>query len=256
MRLARLAPLLAAATLAAGCVAPPQGGDLPPAVVERPDDPPAAATAPAEEREATPPADDEPPPITERAAREAALRLRVTGEALHGAGSGSGFAIDETTVVTNAHVVADGDRVALTTWDGRDVDTVTVADASFRHDLALLAVAEPLPVAPLELADDATAGQEAVVVGFPGGGRVTVETGARVTHVIEGSVYADRLGGASAPEEVLRVSARSVEPGSSGGPVLDTSGRVIGVVFAYETGEGGAALAVPGWTLRDWLAER
>lgn len=251
MTRARVAAVAALAALA-GCVTPPAGEELAPWDARRPHD--AAATT---ARDTAPSEDDAAAAAAgERKARAAALRLRVTGPRLLGAASGSGFAVDEDTVVTNAHVVADGTDVAMTTWDGHDLDATATA-SSVRHDLALLATDAPVPVEPLELADaDPAAGEEVVVVGYPDGGRITVDDAAHVIGTAAGGDYAGLFADEVLPEQVVRLAARTVRPGSSGGPVLNADGEVVAVVFAVTTRGGHEVLAVPVTTLRGWLAEQ
>ena len=77
------------------------------------------------------------------------------------------------------------------------------------------------------------------VVGYPLGGALAFSSGIVVDR-IEGT-------GFGIDGEVLRLTAH-VEHGNSGGPVLDRSGRVVGVVFAIEVATG-LALAIPTDTL-------
>lgn len=242
-----LVALAAAAALLAACVPPPVGQQLPPQDARRLDDVTSAPTP-------TVSAEDDAA-AAKRRARAAALRLRITGPQVYGAGAGSGFAIDDHTVVTNAHVVGTGTEVAMTSWDGHDLGA-TFTDLSVRHDLALLAADEPVPVEPLTLADADPAEDDAVmVVGFPGGGRITVQDDAKVVDVVDGSEYSELFGDVL-PARIVRLHATSVRPGSSGGPVLNSSGAVVGVVFAYEQRRNGYALAIAVSTLRDWLDDR
>jgi S1-C subfamily serine protease len=91
--------------------------------------------------------------------------------------------------VTNAHVIATGDHVELASWDGHDLDAA-VNYVARRHDLAVLVTRPRVPVEPLELADaDAQRGQPVIVVGFPRGGRITVEDDAHVVDVVDASRY-------------------------------------------------------------------
>lgn len=242
--------LLAAMALMAGCVAPPSGEQRPPVYTSRLG---AAATGPQSTLADGP---DEAATLGEREAREAALRLRVTGPQVYGAGAGSGFALDETTVITNAHVVDDGSDVTMTSWDGHDVDA-TATDTTVRHDLAVLTTDERVPVTPLALAaDDPAEGDDVVVVGFPGGGRITVDDAAEVLGVADGEDFAPQLPPELVMDKVVRLDADSVRPGSSGGPVLNSSGEVVGVVYAIVVHGDREVLAVPVTTLRGWLADR
>lgn len=119
-------------------------------------------------------------------------------------------------------------------------------------DLAVLSTHERVPAEPLELADDPHEGQKVTVVGYPAGGRITVESNIRVTDIVDGSRYTDASDEIAAPDRIVLIDADSVQPGSSGGPVLDTSGRLVAVIFATDT-QTGAALALPVSTLRSEL---
>lgn len=243
--------LVGAVVLMAACVAPPSGEQRAPVYTSRlgaaSADPP--STLADDNR-------DEADTIGEREARAAALRLRVTGPQVFGAGSGSGFAVDESTVITNAHVVDDGSEVTMTSWDGHDVDA-TATDTTVRHDLAVLTTDERVPVTPLALADDdPSEGDDVVVVGFPGGGRITVDDEARVLGVADGGDFVHQLSPELVMDKVVRLDADSVRPGSSGGPVMNSSGEVVGVVYAIVVHGDREVLAVPVSTLRGWLADR
>lgn len=246
----------------AGCVQPPGEDQRPPDTVDvrplptptEPDPVDAVDTLSADPAAAS--------TLEERQARAASLRLRVTGARMSGLMVGSGFAIDDHTVITNAHVVEGGDQVQMATWDGYDVDA-TVEEFTVEHDLAVLTTDQPVPSDPLDLADaDPADGEEVTVVGFPDGGRVRVDSDARVIHTFEGEIHAGEAGDGShaidgvadtaSPDRIVRLDADSVRRGSSGGPVLNASGDLVGVVFALDA-KTGDALAVPVSTLRSWL---
>ncbi len=174
------------------------------------------------------------------AAERAAVRVRNVRCA--GLSVGSGFPVDEHTLVTNRHVVEGARELQLETADGRDVDVTATGSATFA-DLAVVRTEQALTQAlPLAVADPVP-GQLVTVVGYPEGGPRTVSRG-----VVEGFVE-DPLGG----DSPVILSTAAVAPGSSGSPMLDDSGAVVGVVYAAETNSG-RAVAVPVSALRQLLA--
>jgi S1-C subfamily serine protease len=132
--------------------------------------------------------------------------------------SGSGFVVSATQVVTNAHVVNGCAGVEIA---GRGPARLGPVDAA--ADLALIEVGPqaewlPLSTEPLRL------GEPLVVVGFPLPGLL-----AQGHQVTTGSVTAQA--GVRGDSRVFQMSA-PVQSGNSGGPVLDASGRVVGVVVS------------------------
>ena len=175
------------------------------------------------------------------AVQRMAVRIRNVG--CGSLSTGSGFAIDATTLITNKHVVADSAELQVSTYDGRDID-VTAASTASIADLALVRTAEELPSSP-ELADaDPVRGDVVTVVGYPQGGSLTVTEG-RVIGATTDPLN-ENLG------EVL-VTDAPVEPGSSGSAVLDAQGRVVGVVYAKNAA--GQSFIVPVSTLAQVLAD-
>lgn len=175
------------------------------------------------------------------AAQRMAVRIRNIG--CGALSTGSGFALDEHTLVTNRHVVADSAELQLSTYDGRDVAAEAASTAALA-DLAVVRTVDPLPAAP-QLADaDPQVGDPVTVVGYPLGRRLTVTDG-HVVGAVTDPLHAN-LG------EVL-VTDAPVEPGSSGSAALDEQGRVIGVVYAKNAD--GMSFVVPVSTLRAMLAD-
>lgn len=132
--------------------------------------------------------------------------------------SGSGFAVLRNRVVTNAHVVEGCARISLA---GFGPATVIAKDA--RSDLALLETAGQMPAATLR-AGRLRQGDMVSVVGFPLRG--ILASGAGVT---TGNVSA--LAGLQNDTRFIQISA-PVQPGNSGGPLVDMSGNVVGVVVS------------------------
>ena len=139
---------------------------------------------------------------------------------------GSGFVYAPERVMTNAHVVA-GVKNPLVEVDGRTVSArVVVYDP--QRDLAVLYV-RGLRAAPLAFAGPAPAGSDAVVVGYPQDGPFRADAArVRETQRARGP---DIYGASTVVREVYALRAL-VQPGNSGGPLLDPQGRVLGVVFA------------------------
>ena len=171
------------------------------------------------------------------------MTVRIRNIGCSSLSTGSGFAIDARTLITNRHVVADSAHLQLSTYDGRDV-AVTAASTASLADLAVVRTAERLPAAPALADHDPTVGDPVTVVGYPLGGRLTVTSG-RVTGRTTDPLH-QSLG------EVLITDA-PVEPGSSGSAALDAQGRVIGVVYAKDSA--GESFLVPVSTVRTVLAD-
>ncbi|XVX20859.1 MarP family serine protease [Actinomycetota bacterium] len=140
---------------------------------------------------------------------------------------GSGWVLDRGRVVTNAHVVAGVDRPRVQV-QGQPAVSARVVLFDPHRDLAVLSAPE-LRAAPLELGSELGPGDSAVVAGFPLNGPYRTDP-ARVRQVLNASGL-DIYGRAGANREVYSLFTR-VEQGNSGGPLLDSRGRVVGVVFA------------------------
>lgn len=185
--------------------------------------------------------DDELSPDGFDAVQRMAVRIRNVG--CDGLSTGSGFAIDEHTLITNRHVVADSEDLQVSTYDGRDL-TVSAAATARLADLAVVRTRDALPSHPRVTPEDPRRGDAVTVVGYPEGGELTATAGTIIGTTTD--PLHENLG------EVLRTDA-AVEPGSSGSAALDADGDVIGVVYA-KTGDGDSLL-VPSSTLRDLLED-
>ncbi len=169
----------------------------------------------------------------------------VWGENAVRAGTGSGFLWDRSGhIVTNHHVVAGADQVAVRFGTGEAI-TATVVGSSPDHDIAVLRISRPprgISPIPLGSSSDLKVGQTAFAIGNPFGLDRTLTAG-----VI--SALKRRLPTQSGHEitGVIQTDA-AINPGNSGGPLLDSSGRLIGVnsAIASETGAySGIGFAVP-----------
>lgn len=188
---------------------------------------------------------DQPPEVDPRT-----YTVRIRSQTCEGLGVGSGFLIDDRTIITNRHVVEGADELEVETSEGEDL-RVAVASQGLLADLAVVALAEPLD---MSSSVDATArlasenpdpGDALRAFGYPGGGALTVTEG-----VVEDYTVDPRLGNLS---KVIR-SDVEIEPGSSGGPAVNDDDEVIGVVYAIEV-DTSKSLIVPVETLQRLLED-
>ena len=225
----RLFALGAMAALVAACgVIPANPSPLPSNYVP---------TAPSES--AAPPGNLSPDGFS--AAQRMTVRVRNVGcDSLK---TGTGFAVDAHTLVTNRHVIEDNKELQVTTYDGRTID-VTAASATAVADLAIITTEQSIGGFAALAQSDPVEGDAITVIGYPLGGKPTTVTG-----VVLGSV-ADPLGAALG---TVMVTTASVEPGSSGSPVLNEKGEVVGVIYAKN--ESDQSFMVPVSLLRTLIAE-
>ncbi len=155
------------------------------------------------------------------------------------AGHGSGFAIaPDGLIVTNSHVVHAAGRVSANFADGRAL-ACTLLGEDPATDVALLrAESNDLPYALLGNSASLRVGQIAIAIGNPLGFQTTVTAG-----VV--SALGRSLPSASGRliDDVIQTDA-ALNPGNSGGPLLDSQARVIGVNTAVIPGAQGLCFAV------------
>ena len=156
-------------------------------------------------------------------------------------GVGSGFIVDASgLIVTSHHVVKGAESVTVTLQDGRRLEA-RVAGIDPRTDLALLEVdaGGSLPVVEFGDSDRTRVGDWVVAVGNPFGLGGTVTAG-----IVSGR---GRDIGSGPYDDYLQLDA-PINRGSSGGPLFDRSGRVVGVntaIFSPSGGNVGIGFAIP-----------
>ncbi len=169
-----------------------------------------------------------------------------------GLGTGSGFLIDsEGNILTNSHVVDDASNVTVTLSDGTELDG-RVLGVDPADDLALVQVdaSEVSHITPLPLSnsDDIQPGQLAIALGSPFGLEGTITVG--VVSGLDRTLTGDD---GRSITHVIQTDA-SLNPGNSGGPLLNSDGEVIGINTAVESQTAnGVGFAVPANTARDVL---
>jgi putative serine protease PepD len=159
-------------------------------------------------------------------------------------GQGTGMVLDtQGDVLTNAHVVANATTVSVQVFGQTSVHQAKVLGVDTADDVALIQIQNPGKLTPIPLGSSAGAqiGDPVVAIGnalglSPGGPTVT-------SGIISGlgrslSTNTERLTG------LLQTDA-SLNPGNSGGPLADASGKVIGMNTAVSTDGQGVGFAIP-----------
>jgi S1-C subfamily serine protease len=163
-----------------------------------------------------------------------------------GAGSAVAFTADGF-LLTNAHVVGDADGGEAAFADGSEVG-VRVIGRDRLSDLAVLRADGPIPApATLGSADDLVVGQLVVAVGNPLGLAGSVTAG--VVSALGRSLPARSGGTTRLIEDVIQTDA-ALNPGSSGGALADSAGRVVGINTAVAGVGLGLAVPVNSTTMR------
>jgi S1-C subfamily serine protease len=167
-----------------------------------------------------------------------------------GGGSGSGFLVTPDGYgLTNSHVVGNHPRLTATTADGDRLDAQVVGDDP-ATDLALIRLAaRDSPFAQLGNSDALRVGQLLVAMGSPFGFQSTVSTG-----IVSALNRAMRSEEGRLIENIIQHSA-PLNPGNSGGPLVDSRGRVVGVNTAIIAMAQGLGFAVPANTARWVISE-
>ena len=164
---------------------------------------------------------------SEAECRGTAIKLNTEAETAGGASkrySGSGFIVNsDGYLLTNAHVVE-----SCTTFHGQvglDRSPLTLIRADVQNDLALLKMAKgATAVATFRNGERVRAGEEVVAVGFP-----LQHILAQEINVTSGVVSA--LAGVQNDARKLQITV-PIQPGNSGGPLLDSSGNVVGIIVS------------------------
>ncbi len=161
-----------------------------------------------------------------RAAGHSVVKVTTQAAQCQRGQEGTGWVVSPGKIVTNAHVVAGADEVQIEGGDQALRGRVVIFDP--QRDLAVVSV-PGLALPPLQLGGELKRGDSAAVPGFPLDGPYRVSS-ARVRAMLDARGL-DIYGQNRVVREIYSL-ATLVQPGNSGGPLLDTNGRVSGVVFA------------------------
>jgi serine protease Do len=159
---------------------------------------------------------------------------------LRAEGEGSGVVVDAAGyILTNYHVIENAAQVQVQLADGRNERNVTVVGADPLTDLAVLKVDDgTLPAAPWGDSDQLEVGDQVIAVGNPYGLTRTVTAG--IVSAKDRREATDR-----GFQEYLQTDA-AVNPGNSGGPLVDLRGEVVGINTAiYGRAYQGISFAIP-----------
>jgi serine protease Do len=170
---------------------------------------------------------------------------------------GTGFILDKTGIVaTNLHVVAGESAIKVRLYDGTQHAVIQIAGLDPARDLALLRItpARELPTLKLGDSDAMSAGDQVVAIGNPLGVFDYSVTSGLISQV-RPVCSPDAVAAGHCKQEltVLQISA-AISPGSSGGPLFNQFGEVVGVTTAIITAGQNINLAVPGNYLKPLVA--
>lgn len=180
----------------------------------------------------------------------AVVTVQITDARGRQRSSGSGVIVGrDGMILTNNHVVSGGSNIGVRLASGRELQARNLGgDPSI--DLAVLDVdATNLPVAELGDSDRLQVGQIAIAMGSPYGFESTVTVG--VVSALGRSIP----GGGAALTNLIQTDAE-IYPGNSGGPLVDSNGRVIGINTAVVGGQTGVlGFAIPISTAEDIMED-
>lgn len=150
--------------------------------------------------------------------------------------SGAGWVYDIAGhVVTNAHVVRGAQTITVELHDGRSTSNVRLLGTDPYTDIAVLEVNVDGPVFPAELALDSlpAIGQQTFAFGSPFGFKFSMSQG-----IVSGLGRGEEYGGAFGGYTNYIQTDAAVNPGNSGGPLMDVHGQIIGMNVAIATARG------------------
>lgn len=172
--------------------------------------------------------------------------VRIKGQGCGGVIAGSGFVVGNGLIATNAHVVAgideplvqdvNGVHRAVTIWFDPDLDFAILRTSGLAGKPLALATDPVEPVTP------------AVVLGYPGGGDFNASAAAVLNRLRASG--RDIYGQERTLRQIYEIQAE-IAQGSSGGPLVNKAGQVIGVIFAESTSYDHVGYALTTAAVRD-----
>ena len=175
------------------------------------------------------------------------LKVRGTNDCGRGI-EGSGFVYAADRLMTNAHVVAGVDNPQVVVGDDTTDATVVFYDSDL--DIAVLEFdSGAIPVLPFTPLDQAAQPKDPIaILGYPLDGGFDIESGrVRAKQTLRSP---DIYGDGAVIRDVFSIRGL-VRPGNSGGPIVDSAGQVVGVVFAASVTDDDTGYALTADQVRD-----
>jgi len=166
-------------------------------------------------------------------------------------GQGTGVVLDNKGfILTNAHVIEDADAVLVTSSGGKKYRAEVIAK-NRKQDAALLKIPPISELKPIEFGDSENlkAGEEVYALGNPFGYSKTVTRG-----IVSATRREIRQGNEVKYEDLIQTDA-AINPGSSGGPLINAQGQVLGIVQMRHWGASGIGFAMPVHRLKPIIEE-
>ncbi|MCL5411467.1 MAG: trypsin-like peptidase domain-containing protein [Patescibacteria group bacterium] len=171
----------------------------------------------------------------------------VTFQGQEQQGIGTGFIADKNGIIlTNSHVVSDQSvDYTVVTKDKKNYSVKKISRDTI-NDIAILKVdATDLPALNLSDSNELKVGQEVVAIGYALGKFDNTVTTGVVSGLGRGVTASDALGGSSETLENVIQTDAALNPGNSGGPLLNLSGEVVGINVAVTQGAQNIGFAIP-----------
>jgi len=166
---------------------------------------------------------------------------------------GSGFVIHKSGyIITNAHVIRSAEKITVTLAD-KSKHAARVISSDRSHDLAVLKIDPPkgvdVPVLPFGRSDDLMPGETVIAIGNPLGYANTITTG-----IVSALGRKLDFGQGVKYDGIIQTDA-PINPGSSGGPLLNVHAELIGVTTAIRPDAQNIGFAIPVNALADELGK-